>query len=281
MQSLIGPENNRHISDYLKSPSHAILVVAPSGFGKVIVMEYLAGALLNASSLNNNPSYKAVSTEENSIGIDVIRDIKSHLKLKQSSNNKRRVIVINDCHKMTIEAQNAFLKLLEEPPEDTYIVMSADNKAKLLPTFLSRVRLLPLSPYEKDDIRSYFASRGYSTEDINRYYLMSGGLAGEMRDLMEDTAKQEAFNRAKIVLSGSTYERLLMVEALSKDKKDAANLLHALKRTLLSALHSGNIKNERAKKLHKALAAVNASEEQIMKGSPNLKLLLSNMMLSM
>ncbi len=76
-----------------------------------------------------------------SIGIDQIRQIKRFLKIKnwQAVN---KVVVINQGEKLTIEAQNALLKTLEEPGENKIIIVKTKTLQSLLPTIISRCHLL-------------------------------------------------------------------------------------------------------------------------------------------
>lgn len=81
--------------------------------------------------------------EEGSIGIEKVRNIHHELVLK-SYTSQNRAIVIHDAEKVTLEAQNALLKILEEPPPNTYIILSIQNPNLLLPTILSRCQVIQL-----------------------------------------------------------------------------------------------------------------------------------------
>lgn len=73
-----------------------------------------------------------------SISIDQIRDLKKHI-FEKPLKAKYKFVIIENAQKLTIEAQNALLKVLEEPPNSAIIVMEAESKQGLLPTILSRV----------------------------------------------------------------------------------------------------------------------------------------------
>jgi len=72
-----------------------------------------------------------------SVKISQIRSLTSYLYKKPLSST-HRVAVVYEAEKLTIPAQNAFLKLLEEPPKTAYILLGARNKLALLPTIVSR-----------------------------------------------------------------------------------------------------------------------------------------------
>ena len=79
------------------------------------------------------------------IGIDEVREMirKANLKPYEA---KYKIFVIRDAHSMRAEAQNAFLKTLEEAPRDTIFVLTARAKELLLPTIASRCQVINFSP---------------------------------------------------------------------------------------------------------------------------------------
>lgn len=93
---------------------------------------------LNLLTFNPSPSH----------GIETIRDIIHILSTRTTKHNQLRGIFIDDAHLMTVEAQNAFLKTLEEPPGDTIIILAAPREDLLLPTITSRCLLIQTAPQE-------------------------------------------------------------------------------------------------------------------------------------
>lgn len=83
------------------------------------------------------------SKNTTSIGINDIKSIHQKIFLKPM-NSENKVIIIDDAHLLTIEAQNALLKVLEEPPVHTIIILSSDKKDAFLPTILSRCHTVEL-----------------------------------------------------------------------------------------------------------------------------------------
>jgi len=74
-----------------------------------------------------------------------IKDIRGLIKETSIFNPKKRVYFLADFHLSSIEAQNSFLKLLEEPPKNIQFILSSDNSGKLLPTIISRTKTINLS----------------------------------------------------------------------------------------------------------------------------------------
>lgn len=81
--------------------------------------------------------YFEVTPQKKQISIDQIREIKRHIWQKPAK-AKVKFVVVKDADMLTQEAQNALLKLLEEPPSHAVIVLSTQRKQQLLPTIRSR-----------------------------------------------------------------------------------------------------------------------------------------------
>lgn len=73
-----------------------------------------------------------------------IEDIKNLKKETKVFNPNIRIYFLADFHLSSIPAQNSFLKLLEEPPSNVQFILSTDNKNRLLPTIISRVKIVKL-----------------------------------------------------------------------------------------------------------------------------------------
>lgn len=90
----------------------------------------------NWQKATENPDIHIVSSKKR-LGIDDVRSLIQELTHKPFQ-EQSVVAVLEHAHDMTIEAQNAFLKLLEEPPAFATIMITANNKDSFLPTILSR-----------------------------------------------------------------------------------------------------------------------------------------------
>lgn len=89
-------------------------------------------------------------SEKTTIPIEKIKELKRKAFLKPF-NSPAKTIVIHEFEKTTLEAQNALLKLLEEPPDYTYIIITAPSTGSLLPTITSRCHILSVEKQEKLD----------------------------------------------------------------------------------------------------------------------------------
>ncbi len=99
---------------------------------------------------NIHPNIKLISPEKGKeIKIDQIREAINFLKLKSE---KGKVIIIENAENMNLEASNALLKTLEEPPANTLIILTTSNQNKLLPTIVSRTKKIRFRPLSKKEI---------------------------------------------------------------------------------------------------------------------------------
>ena len=118
---------------------HVFLFHGPTGCGKTTMARILSKEL-GAEGLN----IKEVNTADFR-GIDSVREIIKNSRY-QGISGGNRVWIIDEIHKMTGDAQNAFLKLLEEPPAHSYYILCTTEPDKLLPTVRGRTISLQVKP---------------------------------------------------------------------------------------------------------------------------------------
>ena len=135
--------------------SHSYLFVGIDGIGKKMVATEFAKMLLCLNETrycnkcksciefdsNNNPDFLCIEPDGNSIKIEQIRYLQKKIQEKPIISNKK-VYIINDADKMTVEAQNCLLKTLEEPPEYATIVLIGSNENAFLTTIKSRCMII-------------------------------------------------------------------------------------------------------------------------------------------
>ena len=140
--------------------AHAFLIKGQKGVGKNNLAMQLANGFLGeaVTKLTKNeddeviiPDCKLVSPDEGkeTISIDQIRSLKSFLLLT-SLKGHGKVGVINPADSMTYPAANSLLKILEEPPEDTLLILLTDSINKLPSTIISRVQIINVENPTKD-----------------------------------------------------------------------------------------------------------------------------------
>lgn len=120
------------------------------------------------------------------IRIDEVRALSSFFGLK-SSDGGWRVIIIDTVDDMNVNAANAFLKILEEPPEKTIFLLLSHTPAGLLPTIRSRCRQLPLRPLSGEQVsRVVMALDGdVQTADMETLNILAEGSPGKAMSLLK------------------------------------------------------------------------------------------------
>jgi DNA polymerase-3 subunit delta' len=285
-QPVLHPKTAEQVKAFVASPAHAVLLVGPSGGGKTYLAQIIASQVLGISlpKLAEHPYYSFVEGSGTSIGIEAVRNLQKFLQLKTLGNERtiRRAIIVEHAHLLTIEAQNAFLKLLEEPPADTLMVLTADNQRALLPTILSRVQAIAVHTPSEEAVKEFFKSQGTATE-LSQAFFLSGGLPGLMGALLnkDDTHPLAGgVASAKAILGQKTFERLAMVEGLSKQKEQAGHVLEALAHIAQTGIDGATAKGDHAKlkQWHHILKVTHEAQEAL-RINANTKLTLTNLML--
>jgi DNA polymerase-3 subunit delta' len=100
-----------------------------------------------------HPDHQEIVIEKNTIGVDNIRQLTSFLE-KKAQLGINKTIIINQAEKMTIAAANALLKTLEEPSDNSTIVLLTDDIDILLPTIISRCSVIAIRPKASSDFLS-------------------------------------------------------------------------------------------------------------------------------
>ncbi len=132
--SEVAPCGECHSCKSIKNGSYPdVRVVNPKKFEEKFVQN-------SAPTIIEDPLIYHRTESGDSIAVDSIREIKEYLSVS-SFNNGYRVVVINNFEQMTVEASNAFLKILEEPSEKVIIILIANKKRAILDTILSRIQL--------------------------------------------------------------------------------------------------------------------------------------------
>ncbi len=250
MQELLLHPTTRHqLVALQQSLPHAVLIHGNSGTGKKTITDAFVTSVVGNLD-KNNPNILRILPEDGSIGIEQVRSIREYLKRKTLGKKAvRRIILIVDAHLLTVEAQNALLKMLEEPPADTIVVLTADDASKLRHTIRSRSQQLIVLPVDLDTAEQYFSLQGFKQQDIVSAYYMSDGRAGLLNAILNDFSEHElvqAIAYAKKLLKQSSFERLTQIDAIVKDKEGLTAKLLGLERVVASGLRQAAAKNEYA-----------------------------------
>lgn len=181
---------------------HALIFSGIAGIGKRTAAKSVAMALNcqegrdKISSCGNCPTCRMILSDKhpdviliepqgNYLRIDQIRGLLHTLAMKSHS-AQHRVAIIADAQLMKKEAANALLKVLEEPPADTTLILTVLQKSDLLPTIVSRCRHIRFNPLASDDIITYFKENAEIESDfLATAAALSGGSLTKARQLAD------------------------------------------------------------------------------------------------
>lgn len=285
------PRTQLAVADYIARPTQALLITGPYGSGKASVARYLTTSVLDIDGVDtgkyeDHPYIRTIRpVDGKAIPIETIRNLQHFLSLSVPGSKSRevsRVVVIENAQLLTTESQNALLKTLEEPPPRTIIVLTAISRDAVLPTIQSRVRQLIILPPPVDLITSHFLDLGYSNSNIDRALTLSGELPGLASALLAKDSSHPlvaATTHARGILQSKTYERLLLVDSLSKQKPLCTDILFVLGQMSRTALLR-NANGTAAQRWQRIMRASFQASQQLSHNSQT-KLVLTNLMLEL
>ena len=146
----------------------------------------------------NHPDFISLHPQGPFIRIDQIRELCRVLSMKPYEADYRTV-VISDAHCMNPEAGNALLKMLEEPPDRTILILTAATTADLLPTIVSRCRHIRFHPFPIPRLaRELIHMHGMDPVSAHTLAVMAGGSLSKVEELL----RNNWVNRRKWLLQG-------------------------------------------------------------------------------
>lgn len=118
------------------------------------------------------------------ITVDDVRDLRGFFGLT-SADGGRRIAIVDAADEMNVNAANALLKILEEPPAGAVLLLIAHQPSRLLPTIRSRCRVLRLDPLTQGDLAAALAQAGAQVDDPAALAELAGGSVGEALRLVQ------------------------------------------------------------------------------------------------
>ena len=250
-EKIIG--NKRIQSELIKSienknVSHSYMFVGIEGIGKQLTAKEFAKGLLCISEAENccnncksciefnsanNPDFLLVEPEGNSIKIEQIRYLQRKIQEKPIISEKK-VYIINDAEKMTIEAQNCLLKTLEEPPEYAIIILIVSNDNAILSTIKSRCMKIVFKAIDSGLIKK-FMEEHYEMTDISENLLeaFQGSIAKAIRLKEKQSEYKEIENVILNLEKKDIIDILKLSDIIYKSKEEIMEILDYINVILL------------------------------------------------
>ena len=206
-ESLLGNERlreNLHKSIHRGHISHFYLISGPEGSGKRTLARLLAAAILCQGEQKPcgrcnacrkvmdglHPDFLTIDDpEKKNVPVDLIRKARADIFI-QPNEGSHKIYLFPRAQDMRVEAQNALLKVLEEPPSYGVFLLITDNPEKLLPTVRSRCTELALQPLTEPLLRLELQKR-FPQEDhdtLSAAISRSGGYLGQALTLLQEGA---------------------------------------------------------------------------------------------
>lgn len=215
---------------------HALLLTGPKGIGLGTLARHIAR---HSGKLLADVTPVSKTTALPSIGAERIRELYVETRSKLDGTY---FVVIDDADTMNHTAQNALLKLLEEPNPSIHFILTSHSPDKLLPTIRSRVQTFTVPRISAVDSGRILAAAGTSDpQDLQRLLYVAEGLPAELTRLAtgpsDFRALSDRVQTARQLVTGSPYQRLALASSFSGDRQEAILLLEAAMLLLQRSLH--------------------------------------------
>ena len=232
--------------------AHAFLICGPDGSGKMTLAKEIAAALncerrhdektpFPCHSCNScrrifADGFTDIKTlrkpnDKATIGVGEIRIFREDMFLSATESDYK-IYIIDDAEKMTPNAQNALLKVLEEPPSNVLIFLLSASDDAILATIKSRTQYISMERFDEDALMRYFGNEAAGQGEV---LMCADGCIGRAKELLFDgkeDAKQmrkTTENILRAIKPGTPYSELyLAIKALPSKKNELTEALENL-----------------------------------------------------
>ena len=228
--------------------SHCYLITGPEGSGKKTLAKLLAAAMQCTSSQNRpcracpqcrkvladaHPDVVVVDDDKKNVSVDTARWAKTDLYIRPNEGN-RKIYLFPRGGSLRIEAQNALLKVMEEPPAYGVFLLLAERAESLLPTIRSRCVELALTPVPWAEAESFLrqADPESSTETLQAAWRRAGGFLGQAMKYLKNSGSAADERAEGIAEAFADGDRFALSRILCKmEKLNREQLIPILRRT--------------------------------------------------
>ena len=227
MKPIINPASEKILLMVSKRLPQALLLTGESGVGLSTIGRYIAELHKVVPMIILPEKDEKIDIDKGVISVDSMRHLFNETRTKTAG---ERIIIIDYAERMTHQAQNAFLKLLEEPGKDIHFILISHSVSKLLPTILSRTEILDIRPITIEQSEKLLDLLKVA-DKIKRSQLlfMATGRPAELTRLASDDAyfdkRSMTVRDARELLRGNLYQKLLIAQHYKDDRASALMLL--------------------------------------------------------
>lgn len=228
--------------------AHAYLLIGQKGVGKRYLARIFAQAL-NCEESKENPCGKCLTClkilhgnhpdvitiypEGKTMKIEQVRELQKTMGYS-AFDARHRVYVVCEVDKMTTEAANSLLKILEEPPKDVILILTAVQTEGILPTILSRCQIVPVHDIPLEGLKQFLQQENtnWSPEKVHLIASLAGGSIGKVQQFgqYEDLEKErneyfDTFEKIPFLKEVSLFKIAAQWEAMKVGLADVLELL--------------------------------------------------------
>lgn len=238
---ILNPASEKTLLAVIQNMPQSLLLTGDNGVGLGTISRYIAASRQITPMIILPEKDEKNDIDKGIISVDIMRRLYDETRTKTAA---ERIIIIDYAERMTIQAQNAFLKLLEEPGLGVYFILVSHSVAKLLPTILSRTEKLEIRPISSGQSAQLLDTLGV-TDKIKRSQLlfMAEGLSAELTRL---ATNEPYFNQRSIVvrdarelIRATQYQKLLIAHNYKDSRAATLTLLldvaNILKRSIIAS----------------------------------------------
>lgn len=238
----IHPHTKQRLDILVHDLPQSVVFTGPEGIGLSRAVSYVAELIQSKPIYVLPEKDDKIDIEKGVITIDLIRKLYVITKTIETG---ARLIVIDYAERMGIQAQNAFLKLLEEPGANTHFILLTHIASKLLPTVRSRVQIIEINPITA--VQSEMLLDELKVNDTTRraqLLFIAAGLPAQLTVLATDDMAFEAraliIRNARTYLQGTMYDRLKLALVYKDDRQGSLTMLLDAMNLLQDALKNKN-----------------------------------------
>jgi replication-associated recombination protein RarA len=238
MNPIFSEPTKQFITQYSKRLPQAILLSGGEGTGLYTLAKHLAAT--NGRLFDVISPIKATKSALAIISVERVRDLYEITRTKATT---PYFVIIDDTDRMNVPAQNAFLKLLEEPNQNIHFILTSHSPDQLLPTIRSRVEVVHVAPLSDESSLELIRSLGITDQALQRQLMyIAGGFPAMITRLASDstilTRLSDYVRLSRRFVEGTPYDRMVVINTFKDDRGEALAFigvtLHLLKESLKS-----------------------------------------------
>lgn len=267
--------------------THAIMLEGERGCGKKTLAREMSAAMLcpnfdNAAnracghcasclkiSDGTHPDVAFIGAGTKTITVDEIRSVRTAAGVRPNE-SELRIFIICDGQNMTVQAQNALLKVLEEPPAGVRFIITCSNASRMLETIVSRAVLVRIGGFTAEDcaqiLQKRFPDRSMeSLLELSKIFDGNPGRCIEVLSPQENSPDAELFSLSEKAFSAanasSGWELMELLARFEKDKDSFLRFLELLRLRCRCTTSNGANPAENLRLISMAMAVDRAADD--------------------